>query len=161
MADPLSIIASIVAVIGVAESAGKTLNRIRNLMNAPDEVLALSNEFSDLTAVLRHVETYVTAANGAVISPEHLQHLSVLVKRAHSKLAQLEQIMLNHLPRPEGANRRGSLLRLRWALLKPKVNGLRVDLRDIKLSIIVQITIVTGCVARLQLLFSLLPLMVL
>ena len=159
MADPLSIIASIIAVIGAAESVGKTLNRIRDITNAPDEVLALSNEISDLTVVLKHVETYVTAADGAVISLENLEHLSVLAKRAQSKLAQLERIMNNHLPEPGGANRRSSLLRLQWALLKTKVDGLRVDLRDIKLSIVVQMTTVTGCVTTSQLLSSLFPLM--
>ena len=159
MADPLSIIASILAVIGAAESVGKTLNRIRDITNAPDEVLALSNEISDLTVVLKHVETYVTAADGAVISLENLEHLSVLAKRAQSKLAQLERIMHNHLPEPGGANRRSSLLRLQWALLKTKVDGLRVDLRDIKLSIVVQMTTVTGYVITTQLLSSLFPLM--
>ena len=152
MADPLSIIAGIIAVIGAAESVGKTLNRIRDITNAPNEVLALSNEISDLTVVLKHVETYVTSADGAVISLENLEHLSVLAKRAQSRLAQLEQIINNHLPEAGGANRRGSLLRLQWARLKTKVDGLRVDLRDIKLSIIVQITTVTGCVNTNQLL---------
>ena len=159
MAEPLSIVASIIAVIGAAESVGITLNRIRDIMNAPNEVLALSNEISDLTVVLKHVETYATAADGAVISLEHLEHLSVLAKRAQSRLAQLEQIMDNHLHEPGGANRRSPLLRLQWAFLKPKVDGMRVDLRDIKLSMIVQITTVTGCVIKLQLLFFFLPLM--
>ena len=159
MADPLSIIASIIAVIGAAESVSKTLNRIRDITNAPDEVLALGNEISDLTVVLKHVETYVTAVDGAVISLENLEHLSVLAKRAQSKLAQLERIVQHHLPEPGGANRRSSLLRLQWALLKTKVDGLRVDLRDIKLSIVVQMTTVTGCVTRTQLRSSLFPLM--
>ena len=157
MADPLSIIASIIAVLGAAESAGKALNRIRDMMNAPDEVLALGNEISDLTVVLKHVETYVTGANGAFISLEHLEHISLLVKRAHSKLAQLEQIMHNHLPESRRANRRRSPLRLSWALLKTKVNGLRVDLRDIKLSMIVQISTVTRYVITMQLLFLAIP----
>ena len=158
MADPLSIIAGIIAVIGAAQSVGRTLNRIRDITNAPNEVLALSNEISDLTVVLKNVETYVTSADGAAISPENLEHLSVLARRAQSTLAQLERIMHNHLPEPGGAIRRGSLLRLQWALLKPNVDGLRVDLRDIKLSIIVQIATVTGCVIENPLFSSLFPL---
>ena len=138
MADPLSVVASIIALIGAAESIGKTLNRIRDITNAPNEVLALSNEISDLTVVLKHVETYVTAADCAVISRDNLKHLSILAKRAQSRLDQLERIMHSHLPEPGGANRRSSLRRLQWPLLKTKVDGLRVDLRDIKLSIIVQ-----------------------
>ena len=159
MADPLSIVASIIAVIGAAESVGRTLNRIRDIINAPNEVLALSNEISDLTVVLKHVEIYVTAADGAVISPANLDHLSVLAKRAQSRLAQLERIMHTHFSEPGGANRRSSRLRLQWALLKTKVDGLRIDLRDIKLSIIVQMTTVTGCVVTDQLLSSLFSLM--
>lgn len=158
MADPLSIIASTIAVIGAAESVGKAVNRIRDITNAPDEVLALSNEISDLTVVLKHVETYVTAADIAVIPRENLEHLSVLAKRAQSRLAQLEQIMHNHLPETGGGNWRSSRFRLQWVLLKAKVDGLRVDLRDIKMSIIVQMTTVTGCVITTQLLYSLFPL---
>ena len=158
MADPLSIVASIIAVIGAAQSLGKAVNRIRDITNAPDEVLALSNEISDLTVVLKHVETYVAGAEGAAISRENLEQLSVLAKRAQSRLAQLELIMHDHLPRTGGASRRSSRLRLQWALLKTKVDGLRVDIRDIKLSIIVQIASVTGCVITTQLLSSLFPL---
>ena len=158
MADPLSIIASIIAVIGAAESVGKAVNRIRDITNAPDEVLALSNEISDLTVVLKDLEIYVTATDGAAIPLENLEHLSVLVKRAQSRLAQLEQVMHNHLPEPGGANRRSSLFRPQWALLKRKVDGLRVDLRDIKLSIIVQLTTITGYLTINQLLSSLFPL---
>ena len=154
MADPLSITTSIIAVIGAAETVGKTLNRIRDMTNAPDEILALSNEISDLTVVLKHVETYATAADRAVTSPEHLEHISVLAKRAQSRLSQLEQIMHKHLSEPAAASWRSSLSRFRWACLKTKINGLRVDLRDIKLSIIVQISTVTGCVIETQLLYS-------
>lgn len=149
MAEPLSIIASIIAVIGAAETVGKALNRIRDIMNFPDEGLALSNEISDLTIVLKHVETYVTAADG---------HISVLAKRAQRRLAQLENIMHNHLPEPGGANRGSSLLRLQWVLLKTKINGLRVDLRDIKLSNMVQVTTASGSVINTQFLFVSLPL---
>lgn len=146
MADPLSIIAGIIAVIGAAESVGKALNRIRDTRNASDDVLALSNEISDLTVVLKHMETYITAADGAVISLAQLEHLSVLAKRAQSRLVQLEQIMHTHFSQLGGTNRRSSPLRLQWASLRTKIDGLRIELRDVKLSIIMQITTVIGCV---------------
>lgn len=146
MADPLSIIAGIIAVIGAAESVGKALNRIRDTRNASDDVLALSNEISDLTVVLKHMETYITAADGAVISLAQLEHLSALAKRAQSRLVQLEQIMHTHFSQLGGTNRRSSPLRLQWASLRTKIDGLRIELRDVKLSIIMQITTVIGCV---------------
>lgn len=161
MADPLSVFASIIAVIGAAEAVGKILNQIRDTSNAPDEILALSNDISDLTVVLRSVETYATTADSEVTFLDHLEYISVLVKRAQSKLTQLEQIVHRHLPELGGSKWRGPLLRTQWAFLKPKINALRLDLRDIKLSIILQITTVTGCVNDLHLLLSMLLLMVL
>ena len=55
MADPLSITASIIAVIGAAEGVGKTLTKIRNIRNAPTELLALINEVSDLRTILNDI----------------------------------------------------------------------------------------------------------
>ncbi len=81
MADLLSVVASIIAVIVAAEIVGKTLCQIRDVTNAPDELLALSNEISDLTVVLKKVESYATAADGAVSSLEYLEHILVLAKR--------------------------------------------------------------------------------
>ncbi len=110
MADPVSVIGNIIAVIGAAEIVGKTLNQIRNITNGPDEVLALSNEISDLSVVLKDAETQATAADGAVSSHEHLEHISALAKRAQSRLAQLEKLMQKHLPELGGSKWRGSML---------------------------------------------------
>ena len=54
MAEPLSVIASVITVAG---TLGETLSHIRAFKNAPDEVLALNNELSDFSIVVRHVET--------------------------------------------------------------------------------------------------------
>ncbi len=147
--------------IGAAETVGKTLDQIKNITNGPDEVLALRNEISDLTVVLKNAESYATAAAGAVSSVEHLEHTSVLAERAPCRLAQLEKSMQRYLPELGGSKRRGSLLRTQWTLLKSKFNGLRVDLRDIKPSIIMQITTVTVYVNDIQYPLSLRPLTVL
>ena len=60
MADPLSIAASIIAVVGAAEGVGKTLTKIRNIRNAPNEILALINEVSDLRVILNDLEGFIT-----------------------------------------------------------------------------------------------------
>ena len=58
MADPLSITASVIAVLGAAEGVNKTLARIKNLIDAPRK-LTLINEVSDLTLVLGDLERFV------------------------------------------------------------------------------------------------------
>ena len=59
MADPLSITASIIAVVGAAECVTKTLAKIRSIRNAPDELLALINEVSDLKIILSDIQNYI------------------------------------------------------------------------------------------------------
>ena len=59
MADPLSITASVIAVLGAAEGVNKTLARIKNLIDAPRKLLTLINEVSDLTLVLGDLERFV------------------------------------------------------------------------------------------------------
>jgi len=46
MAEPLSITASILAILGAAEKTGKGLERLRTLHNAPDELQYVLNEVS-------------------------------------------------------------------------------------------------------------------
>ena len=59
-----------IAGIGAAETAGKTLNQMRDITNAPEKVLASSNEILDFTVVLKSVETtYAVAADGEVSRP--------------------------------------------------------------------------------------------
>ena len=46
MAEPLSMTASILAVVGAAEKTGKGLEKLRALHNAPDELEYVLNEVS-------------------------------------------------------------------------------------------------------------------
>ena len=55
MGDPLSITASVIAILGAADSVRKVLSKIRLLNASPDELLALINEVSDFKVVLYDV----------------------------------------------------------------------------------------------------------
>ena len=46
--DPLSISASIIAVIGTIRTVSQGLERLASLRHAPDQLLALTNEVSTL-----------------------------------------------------------------------------------------------------------------
>ena len=59
MADPLSITASIIAIVSAAEGIGLALSRMKTLYNAPAEVLAFINELSDLGVVFSQVERHI------------------------------------------------------------------------------------------------------
>ena len=56
MADPLSLVASIVAVVGVGGQVAKAVKKLASLKGAPDIILALNNEITDLHLVVLAIE---------------------------------------------------------------------------------------------------------
>ena len=59
MADPFSITAGIVVIVGAAGGITKTLEKIKDFRNAPDELLALINEVSDFRLILNNLQHYI------------------------------------------------------------------------------------------------------
>lgn len=55
MADPLSVVASVVALATAAAHISKGISRLRHFGEVPGRVYALKNEISDLECVLRQV----------------------------------------------------------------------------------------------------------
>ena len=55
--DPLSLTASIITILGVGGEAAKAVKKFARLKGAPDIVLALHNELSDLQLVITAIET--------------------------------------------------------------------------------------------------------
>ena len=136
MADPLSVIASVIAVAGAAESLGKTLILFRSFKNAPDEILALNNELSDFTMIVRHVEAHILSEQDAIQPSPRLEYMIDLAKRAQDKLLQLDKIMQKLLKQEKSHSQRSSM-RFHWVFEKSKISSLRMDLRDIKLNIVI------------------------
>ena len=56
MAELLSLVASIIAVIGVGGQVTKAVRKLASLRDAPDVILALNNEISDLHLVVVAIE---------------------------------------------------------------------------------------------------------
>ena len=102
MADPLSITVSIIAVVGAAEGVTKTLAKIKSIRNAPDELLALIKEVSDLMIILRDLQNYVNQnTHRPQISQEELESISTLINRAKDKLLELDKLIQYKLVKPE------------------------------------------------------------
>lgn len=59
MADPLSIAAGIITVIGAAEAVAKGLGKLISLKGLPSTFVALNNEISDLRLVVQEVDGFL------------------------------------------------------------------------------------------------------
>ena len=145
MADPLSIAASIIAVIGAAERVRKTLTKIRNIRNAPSEVLALVNEVSDLRIILGDLEGYIRQNTARPQLPEEqLHHMSILLQRAKDRLLELDRLVEYRLLTPESRSDRIRVSRREWAQSKDTVKRFRQSLRDIRFNIVAQMVVVNS-----------------
>ena len=52
MADPLSLTASIIAIVGIGGQVAKSIKKLASLKGAPDLILALHNELSDIRLII-------------------------------------------------------------------------------------------------------------
>lgn len=142
MTDPLSLVASIITVGTTAKGIGKILSKLQLLRNAPDELLALNNEVSDLTAALQSIESYISAnkANGATLPQNTLLHISSLISRAKDRLFQLDQLIHYRFLKSGSLDGNYKVFRLRWAKASKTVERHQLALRDIRQNIVIQLT---------------------
>ena len=131
MGDPLSVIASVIAVFGAVESISRSLNKIRE---SSKEVLALIDEVSDLKDVVYAIERRLRdqpAVFDAEITDQY-SHLSALMNRAKELILVLDRRIEYQLTKPEPMGNRPKVSKLEWLRVKPHVERVRQDLRDIR-----------------------------
>ena len=144
--DPLSIAASIVALIGAAESIAVGINKLASLKNAPASVLALNNELSDLRIVLAEIQPllekhYTATAGYATLKAGFSGDSTILlsIHRAKIRLVELEVIVRNRL-----MVRMGVVDKLSWAFEQEKILRAKDDLRTARLNITAALGVVAS-----------------
>ena len=117
MADPLSITASIIAIVSAAEGVSSAISRLKTLYDAPAEALALINELSDLGVVLSQVEKHIVQNNQeqeTQRSREQLQSLAALVESATVVLHDVHELVQTRLLVPQSTLHRRSVSQYGW-----------------------------------------------
>ena len=144
--DPLSITASLIALIGAAESIAVGINKLASLRNAPASVLALNNELSDLRLVLREVEPLLQKHYQALAHTQSSPFpasgnstLLISIQRAKVKLVELESIVQSRL-----MVRMGIRDKLAWTYEQDTIIRAKDDLRTARLNIAAAPGIVTS-----------------
>ena len=135
MAATLSLVASILALVGAAEAVGKTLSKARLLYRAPNEILALNNEISDLTAVTKNIESHLLATNPNIVQ-ESTVHLKTLIERARDRVLQLDKLIQQQLLKSGSLDGDYKVFRFKWARLRETVEHHQQALRDAKQNIV-------------------------
>lgn len=125
--DPLSIVASAIAVCQAGERLGGLLSGIELYVNAPKEIAALSSEISNVRKPLVGLQ-YAAA----LASPQELGDFNKLVALSLNDVAQLDKLVEISLLKPAKANGNPStgINRLAWPRKKRKIERIKQQLRD-------------------------------
>jgi hypothetical protein len=95
MAEPLSVIASAIAVIATSATCAKTLlGIIKDLRDAPDDLLVLSNEVTNITCIIDEAkEVCEGLASDDSSNPKLIETLEGLLKEAEGVLGDLTDMV--------------------------------------------------------------------
>ncbi|MCJ1230828.1 hypothetical protein MMC12_007502 [Toensbergia leucococca] len=141
MSDPLSVIASVVALLDTGSKTAKHLRRlIHHFRHADDELIALSNEVNDLCLVLTEVER---TSQDTTIRPQTqlMDALSTQLGRAKTKLAELETLIQSVSKVQLSGTLRVN--KIAWLSKKATARGLQEHLKDVRLKICALLFITT------------------
>lgn len=129
MADPLSLAASIIAVVTVAAQTSKAIAKLRVLNELPSRLQALKNEVTDLEVVLHQIHLLIEERK--IMSDTDQASLAHLLERARVKLLELstviDRISRSCIGRGKLVNRAAS-----WWKEKSRIQILQDDIRVVK-----------------------------
>ena len=139
MADPLSVVASIIALVTAAQGTSMALLKLKNLCEGPSDILAFINELSDLGIVFGQVERYITHISHdpqSQVAQEQLDTLAGLVKRATDALLEANELIQHRPVRPGSTLHQTKVSRREWLRLKPKLKQVWKTLSTIRLNVV-------------------------
>lgn len=126
--DPLSVTASILAVIGTAGVVGKGLTKIVALRHAPDILLGLKNEVADLYCVVQGVD-HLIRQHTETARAIPIANLCRALEKASMTLFGLEDIIENDLSTVRARDGEIKLDRYAWLRSASKVQKMRDQIR--------------------------------
>jgi hypothetical protein len=129
MADPLSISASIVALIGATGTIAKGLRKLASLRNAPDTILALNNEVSDLRLIFWEIGSLLEKHDDRVAG---IAGIDNILKRAEAGLLELETVLTKTIAASTTPNGDVDFNRVAWLRHKSRVVSMIDKLRETK-----------------------------
>ena len=99
--DPLSLTGSIIAILGMTGTVGKGLQKVRQLRKAPETLLQLNNEITDLYLLVRAVDDlYRQHDDSTSVSQQEV--VCAVLERTKSAVLELEMVIAYRLTKETG-----------------------------------------------------------
>jgi Fungal N-terminal domain of STAND proteins len=134
--DPISIVASIIAIAQAGDRLVQLIPEIRLYFTALEQIDALVDEVSDLRLVLD-----TTRASASNLPDVYITGLENSLATCNHIVLELERILNSFLDRPPRASGlvQTQVHRMRWMKKKARVERLRQRLRDAKSTLMLQL----------------------
>ena len=133
--DPISLTASIIAVLQLCAATGKVFISLREICKSlPGRLHALSEEVEDFRAVLRELSTLLEERSRLRISPNERDRLPLLLERATSKLIELRGV-LEELVVVCRSSRVALIQANSWRKVQERLKRLQDDIHNVKTSL--------------------------
>ena len=132
--DPLSITASVIAVVTVTAKVTNSLSKLRGLREADDLIHALMNEVTTLRAISAQIEAVARQYQDSLSSEQFacLEQLKQMLRAAKVKLEELDNIIHYRLIQPPDDGGIQKLSRRAWLRHKTDVQRIQQELRTLR-----------------------------
>ena len=138
--DPLSVATGTLTILGAGRKIGKGLKKLTRLKDAPDALLALDNEVSDLHCLIQDVENILQQRPEDSGLP---QSLTGALRRAKTVLLALESVIAYELTTTTATD--GLRVdRSSWLRAKHKVEAIEENIKVAKLSLVTALSLLTS-----------------
>ena len=125
--DPLSLTASIIAIVGGGSTVAKGLKKILSARHLPDILLQLNNEVTDLQYIVQDINDLLQQQ-----AQKHLPSYASLIsalKFSKQTLLALESLIAYELTTVDSRDGQTRIDWISWLRVEPKIKRLKEDIR--------------------------------
>ena len=129
--DPLSVTAAIIAIVGAGGTVGRGLRKLAALRNAPDSLLQLNNEVTDLQLVVQAVDinSLNNSADDSAAAAQY-QLIQNALERVKTVVLELEKLIEYTLTKMTDSGTK--IDKNAWLRSEKKIQKLKERIRDAK-----------------------------
>jgi hypothetical protein len=155
MAEILGVIASGITLAGAAIAiADKVTNLIGQVVNASEELLSLHHDVTDTRLILWNIKENASQdqslchtlslndSTGTYGNPENIAKTEFLIRRIERVLSRLD-LVLREVTKSKMSNQ-VTIHQISWMSNRVRIRSLRMELRDLKASLTVHLSVSTG-----------------